>query len=131
MYQLVFRHYGADETNGSVHICVENNFEKAKDLSREWMNAYIKYVEKCENEEIKDIESLTIEEVFFNEYTFGTYDDLCDIKIYKLKTMNDIKNIVEKNKNNEDYNIMQKLLFDDIYTISYVGGNITEVDNGN
>ena len=44
MYQLIFKHYGSDDIDGMVHICIEEDLIKAKYLAYSWMLAYQEYV---------------------------------------------------------------------------------------
>ena len=119
MYQLIFRHYGSDDIDGSVQICIEHDFGEAKMLVHTWMIAYVEYVKKSELNEIDENENLSLEEKFFNEYTFGGTNDIAEIVLYKLKTMKELANTFEEYSNVEDFTLIQAALFDPIYKVSY------------
>lgn len=119
MYQLIFRHYGSDEVNGSVQICIEQDLNKAKTLVHSWMLSYVEYVRKCTFNEIDENNKLTLEEKFFNEYTFGGTNDIAEILLYKLKTMKDLEKAFKKNETEEDFTILQSELFDPILKLTY------------
>ena len=119
MYQLIFRHYGADEVDGFVQVCIEQDLEDAKILVHSWMLAYVEYVRKCDLNDIDENPNLTVEEKFFNEYTYGGSNDKAEMSLYKLRTMRDLEKTFEIHKGDEDFMLLQNTLFDPIYKVRY------------
>lgn len=112
MYQLIFKHYGSDDIDGMVPICIEEDLIKAKYLAYSWMLAYIKSMWKCSNNNIDD--NIVIFK-FFNEYTFGSEHDISEITVEKLRTIDDLNVLFKKYET--DFTIIQNQLFDPVYRL--------------